>query len=68
MKMPSGELTHRALVEHAVGHRLPLLISTGMATLDEVREALAWARPARGTPRGWWCCIAPRPTRRPTKP
>ncbi|MBA2964144.1 MULTISPECIES: N-acetylneuraminate synthase family protein [Ramlibacter] len=49
LKMPSGELTHRALVERASATRLPLLISTGMATLDEAREALGWARAARGT-------------------
>ena len=48
MKMPSGELTHRALIEHAAATKLPLLISTGMATLPEVHEALAWVRAARG--------------------
>ena len=49
MKLPSGELTHRALVEHACATGLPVLLSTGMATLDEVREALAWAAAARGS-------------------
>lgn len=49
IKMPSGELTHRALVEHACATGLPVLLSTGMATLDEVREALAWARAVRGS-------------------
>ena len=39
IKLSSGELTHRALVQHAAATRLPLLVSTGMATLDEVREA-----------------------------
>jgi N,N'-diacetyllegionaminate synthase len=39
MKLPSGELTHRALVERACATGLPVLLSTGMATLDEVREA-----------------------------
>jgi N,N'-diacetyllegionaminate synthase len=52
LKMPSGELTHRALVEHASATRLPLLISTGMATLDEARVALGWAQAARGTAQG----------------
>ena len=47
--MPSGELTHRALVEHASATRLPLLISTGMATLEEAREALGWAAAARAS-------------------
>jgi N,N'-diacetyllegionaminate synthase len=49
IKMPSGELTHRALVEHACRSGLPVLLSTGMATMDEVREALQWARAARGS-------------------
>jgi N-acetylneuraminate synthase len=48
LKMPSGELTHKALVAHAAATRLPLLVSTGMATLDEAREALRWVREARG--------------------
>jgi N,N'-diacetyllegionaminate synthase len=49
IKMPSGELTHRALVEHACATGLPVLLSTGMATLDEVREALGWAHAVRGS-------------------
>ena len=49
LKMPSGELTHRALVEHACRSGLPVLLSTGMATMDEVREALQWARAVRGS-------------------
>ena len=48
LKLPSGELTHKALVAHAAATRLPLLVSTGMATLDEAREALRWVRDARG--------------------
>lgn len=49
MKLPSGELTHRALVEHACATGLPVLVSTGMATLAEVEEALRWARAVRGS-------------------
>lgn len=48
IKLSSGELTHRALVEHAAATRLPLLVSTGMATMDEIREALGWIAAARG--------------------
>lgn len=48
LKLPSGELTHRTLVERASATRLPLLVSTGMATLEEARQALAWAAAARG--------------------
>jgi N-acetylneuraminate synthase len=49
IKMPSGELTHRALVEHACATGLPLLLSTGMASLPEVQETLGWARAVRGS-------------------
>ncbi len=48
LKMSSGELTHRALIEHAAATQLPLLISTGMATMTEIREALDWVAAARG--------------------
>jgi N-acetylneuraminate synthase len=48
IKLPSGELTHRALVAKAAATQLPLIISTGMATLAEVQEALEWVEAARG--------------------
>jgi len=48
LKLSSGELTHRALVEHAAATQLPLLMSTGMATMQEIIEALAWVGAARG--------------------
>jgi N-acetylneuraminate synthase/N,N'-diacetyllegionaminate synthase len=44
LKLPSGELTHKALLQAAADTGLPLIVSTGMATLDEVRDALAWIR------------------------
>jgi N,N'-diacetyllegionaminate synthase len=47
LKLSSGELTHRALVEHAAAAGLPLLVSTGMATMEEIREALHWIGTAR---------------------
>ena len=42
LKLPSGEITNRPLLEKAAAARLPLLLSTGMATLDEVRDAVGW--------------------------
>jgi N,N'-diacetyllegionaminate synthase len=48
LKLSSGELTHRQLVERAAATRLPLLISTGMATMDEIRAALQWVKGVRG--------------------
>jgi N-acetylneuraminate synthase len=52
IKLSSGELTHRALVEHAAATGLPLLISTGMATMAEITEALGWVQAIRGSLQG----------------
>lgn len=42
IKLGSGELTHGALLLAAARTALPLVVSTGMATLAEVEEALGW--------------------------
>ena len=42
IKLPSGEITNRPLLEMAASTRLPLLMSSGMATLEEVRTAVGW--------------------------
>lgn len=41
IKVPSGELTNAPLVWRYARARLPLIVSTGMATLSEVEQALA---------------------------
>ncbi len=46
LKLPSGEITHRQLVQKAASTGLPLLLSTGMSTLDEVRTAVGWIEQA----------------------
>jgi len=55
LKLPSGEITHRQLLQKAAATRLPLLLSTGMATLEEVRAAVDWIEAtwqAVGQPQG----------------
>jgi N,N'-diacetyllegionaminate synthase len=47
IKVPSGELTHQPFVEHLAGMGLPMLVSTGMADLDEVRESIGWIAAVR---------------------
>jgi N-acetylneuraminate synthase len=42
IKLPSGEITNKPLIERAAATGLPLLVSTGMSTLDEVHTALGW--------------------------
>lgn len=54
LKLPSGEITNRPLLEAAARARLPLLVSTGMATLDEAMRAKDWIEAVWqdvGTPR-----------------
>jgi N,N'-diacetyllegionaminate synthase len=46
LKIASGDLTHLHLVERAARTGLPVVLSTGMAGLGEVAEALACARDA----------------------
>lgn len=47
LKIPSGEITNKPLLQHAAATGLPLLMSSGMATLDEVKTAVRWIGEAR---------------------
>jgi N,N'-diacetyllegionaminate synthase len=42
LKLPSGEITNKPLLECAADTGLPLLMSSGMSTLDEVQRAVQW--------------------------
>ncbi|NUQ34518.1 MAG: N-acetylneuraminate synthase [Planctomycetaceae bacterium] len=44
LKLGSGELTNRPLIEHCALTGLPTIMSTGMATRHEVEAALTWFR------------------------
>jgi N,N'-diacetyllegionaminate synthase len=50
IKVPSGELTNLPFLRYLAGHGLPMLVSTGMATLGEIDAALQVMETA-GTPR-----------------
>lgn len=50
VKIPSGELTNLPLLRHMTRHGLPVMLSTGMATLGEVEAALDVIE-RNGTPR-----------------
>jgi N,N'-diacetyllegionaminate synthase len=50
LKVPSGELTNAPFLAHLAAKRVPLLMSTGMATLDEVRAAVEGVRAAATPP------------------
>lgn len=40
IKIPSGEMVNRLLLEHAASKGVPVILSTGMATLAEVADAV----------------------------
>jgi len=39
-KIPSGEITNKPFIEHIAKKKRPIILSTGMAKLDEVRAAI----------------------------
>lgn len=41
LKIPSGELTNHPFLAYLAAKNLPIILSTGMSTLEEVREAIA---------------------------
>jgi len=38
-KIPSGEITNHPFISHAASYDIPIILSTGMATLDEIVKA-----------------------------
>jgi N,N'-diacetyllegionaminate synthase len=42
LKSPSGEITNYPLLRHIAAKRQPVILSTGMSTLAEVRRAVEW--------------------------
>ncbi|WP_432702110.1 N-acetylneuraminate synthase [Lysinibacillus sphaericus] len=41
-KIPSGELTNAPFIHYVATKRKPIILSTGMATIEEIHEALAF--------------------------
>lgn len=46
LKIASGNLVHQPLIEHVAALRIPMLIDTGKASLEEIARAVQWARDA----------------------
>jgi N-acetylneuraminate synthase len=57
-KIPSGELTNVPFLRHIARFGRPIIMSTGMATLDEVRDAVATIRRARRCPMALMHCVS----------
>jgi N,N'-diacetyllegionaminate synthase len=47
IKVPSGEITNHPFLEALAAKNIPLIISTGMASMEEVREAVEVVRAKR---------------------
>jgi N,N'-diacetyllegionaminate synthase len=47
VKIPSGELTNRPFIEYLARNDLPIILSTGMARLEEVTDAVSWIAQTR---------------------
>jgi N-acetylneuraminate synthase/N,N'-diacetyllegionaminate synthase len=60
-KVPSGELTNHAFLANLAARRRPLLVSTGMATLAEVAEAVEVIRGAGNPPLALFHCVSSYP-------
>jgi N,N'-diacetyllegionaminate synthase len=47
LKVPSGELTNKPYIDYVVEKNIPIILSTGMADMHEVREAVSWIKSHR---------------------
>jgi N,N'-diacetyllegionaminate synthase len=61
LKVPSGEVTNVPLLRHVAAKGRPVLLSTGMCTLDEVGAAVAELRAAGDPPLAILHCVSAYP-------
>lgn len=60
-KLPSGEATNKALVEHVARKGRPVILSTGLCDLEDVRRAVGWVRGAGSPPLALLHCVTDYP-------
>lgn len=60
LKIGSGELTNHLLLSHVAKAGVPVLLSTGMSTMDEVRAGVEVTR-AQGAPLALFHCVSSYP-------
>jgi len=58
IKIPSGEITNLLFIRHLAKMRLPLLMSTGMSDLEEVRQAVVMVREYGNPPLALLHCVS----------
>ncbi len=61
LKIPSGEITNLPFVRHVAAKRRPIILSTGMSTLDEVAAAVRAIREAGDPPLALLHCVSAYP-------
>ena len=61
LKVPSGEVTNLPLLRHLAAKRRPILLSTGMCTLEEVATAVDTLRAAGDPPLAILHCVSAYP-------
>jgi N,N'-diacetyllegionaminate synthase len=60
-KVPSGEITNLPLLRHVAAKGRPMIVSTGMSSLEEVEEAVAVIRAAGDPPLALLHCLSAYP-------
>jgi N-acetylneuraminate synthase len=60
-KIPSGEITNKVLIEHVARKGRPMILSTGMSDLAEVRRAVSWIRAVSDAPLTVLHCVTEYP-------
>jgi N-acetylneuraminate synthase/N,N'-diacetyllegionaminate synthase len=60
-KIPSGEITNLPLLRHVAAKGRPIIVSTGMANLEEVEQAVATIRAAGDPPLAVLHCLSAYP-------
>lgn len=58
LKISSGDITYKPLIKKAAETGLPLILSTGMANLEEIGKAYAWAKKAGNIDIALLHCVA----------
>jgi N,N'-diacetyllegionaminate synthase len=60
-KVPSGEITNKPLIEHVARKKRPVILSTGMSTIEDVRDAVGWVRAVSSAPLTLLHCLTEYP-------
>ena len=60
-KLPSGEITNKRLLRHVARKGRPMILSTGLSTLEEVARAVGWIRAVSQAPLTLLHCVTEYP-------